>query len=235
MDNDLSGVHASPNRQNAPDVYEIENRAADPDGLIEAAMYTIAPWDDKIVLDLGAGTGFHIARFHAQAKHVVAVEPNSPSRLQIMVRVIRLNLGRVSVMHGSAEHLLLPNASIDIMHARFAYFFPPDCEPGLKELARVMKPGGTAFIIDNDLAHGTFASWLQRVSWLNKNATLIERFWHEHGFSLQRIPSEWRFANRADMETVLRIEFPGLLAEQLLKEHKGTRIDYHYNLYYRYY
>lgn len=39
----LPGIHIAPNIQGAPDVYEIENLAADPDGHIEAAMRAIAP------------------------------------------------------------------------------------------------------------------------------------------------------------------------------------------------
>ena len=80
-------MHPSPNIQNNPDIYEVENRAADPDGLIEATMKTIASWDNKIMLDLGAGTGFHIARFHETARHVIAVEPHDASRLRAMARV----------------------------------------------------------------------------------------------------------------------------------------------------
>jgi hypothetical protein len=48
--NMLPGAHLSPNIQGAPDIYEIENRAADPAGRIETAMATIAPWDDQGVL-----------------------------------------------------------------------------------------------------------------------------------------------------------------------------------------
>lgn len=76
------GVHPAPNIQDAPDVYEIENQAADPEGRIEAAMAAVVPWDGKVVLDLGAGTGFHLARFHDAAAHVIAVEPHGPSRLR---------------------------------------------------------------------------------------------------------------------------------------------------------
>jgi hypothetical protein len=58
--NMLLGVHPSPNIQSAPDIYEIENRAADPENRIEMAMATIESWDGKLLLDLGAGNGFHI-------------------------------------------------------------------------------------------------------------------------------------------------------------------------------
>jgi SAM-dependent methyltransferase len=232
----LPGVHAAPNIQDAPDIYEIENRAADPDGRIELAMAQIAPWDGKVVLDLGAGTGFHIARFHERASHVIAVEPHGPSRLRAMARVAGLGLERVSVMTGSAERVLLPDASVDVVHARFAYFFAPDCAPGLVELARVIRPGGAAVIIDNDLAHGTFASWLQRSRWIQvKDGAAVERFWAGHGFALTRVASEWRFDSRGDLEAVVRLEFPGELAEQILAEHVGTSVAYYYNLFHRRY
>ena len=49
---DLPGIHPSPNIQTSPDVYEVENRAADPDQHIEQAMQAIASWVGKVVLDL---------------------------------------------------------------------------------------------------------------------------------------------------------------------------------------
>lgn len=233
---EFPGVHPAPNIQDAPDVYEIENRAADPEHRIEAAMAAVASWDGKVVLDLGAGAGFHLARFHDTAAHVIAVEPHGPSRLRAMARVAALGLERASVMAGSAECIPLPDACVDIVHAGFAYFFAPDCAPGLAELARVIRPGGAAFIIDNDLRRGTFAEWLRRSPWCPaQDADAIEGFWARHGFTLHRIASEWRFASRADLEAVVRIEFPGGLAEQILREHKGTRVDYHYCLYTRRY
>ncbi len=52
---------------------------------------------------------------------------------------------------------------------------------------------------------------------------------------LIRIASEWRFQNRADLEAVVRVEFLPELAPQLLAEHSGISVDYHYCLYYRQY
>lgn len=232
----LPGVHAAPNIQKTPDIYESENAAADPDHLIEQAMAAIAPWPGKIVLDLGAGTGFHLARFHESAAHVFAVEPHDPSRLRAMARAAALGLTCTSVMTGSAERILLPDQSVDIVHARFAYFFGSGCEPGLREVARVLRPGGTAFIIDNDLRTGTFASWVRRVPWFTETLPdEVERFWTEQGFTRQRIASEWRFQSRAELEAVVSIEFPSELALQILQEHQGTTVEYHYALYSRQY
>ena len=124
-----------------------------------------------------------------------------------------MHLERASVMAGSAEQLFLPDHSVDICHARFAYFFAPHCAPGLRELARVMAPGGTAFIIDNDLENGSFAGWLHRhPAWKDTDPAQVEQFWSQHGFTRTRVASEWRFQTRAALEAVVRLEFGDSLA-----------------------
>lgn len=230
----LPGVHPSPNIQTDPDLYELENLALDPEGKIEAAMRAIAPWAGKVLLDLGAGTGFYVPRFHAEAQHVFAVEPHGPSRLRIHERVARLGLERASVLAGSAEFIPLRDASVDIVHARFAYFFAPFCGPGLPELERVIRPGGTAFIIDNDLRTGTFAAWLEKSrDPMDPDADDIELYWEKRGFSLTRIASKWQFQDRATLEAVVRLEFGEKLAPELLAEHEGLEVEYHYCLYHK--
>ena len=47
------GATPSPNIWHHPATYEIENRAADPHGRIEAAMASVASWDGVRLLDVG--------------------------------------------------------------------------------------------------------------------------------------------------------------------------------------
>jgi SAM-dependent methyltransferase len=232
----LPGAHSSPNIQADPEVYEIENRVADPEGRVEQAIWRIAPWEGEVVLDLGAGTGFHLERFHRDAQQVIAVEPDGRLRLRAMQRVARLGLERASVLAGSAERLLLADHSVGIVHARFAYFFGPGCEPGLAELARVLRPGGTAFIVDNDWRTGTFASWLARSSWCSwADPDRIEAFWQQQDFALTAVASEWRFDRREDLEVVVGNEFPPELAEELCQEHHGLSVEVNHRVYHRRY
>jgi SAM-dependent methyltransferase len=228
----LPGVHAAPNIQLAPDVYEIENQALDPEGKLFAAMSAVLPWDGKVVLDLGAGTGYWVPHFHERAAHVIAIEPHDGSRLRAMARMAQMALAHTSVMAGSAERILLPDASVDVVHARFAYFFGPGCEPGLREIRRVIRPGGATFIIDNHLRAGTFAAWLRRTPFFGKREPdAIDGFWADHGFTLTVVPSEWRFTSRADLEAVVRNEFPPEVAAGIIHEHTGLVVEYVYNLY----
>ncbi len=221
----------APNISGDPHLYEIENLAADPDGTVEAAMRRIHPWDGCVIMDVGAGTGHHIERFHRDAAHVVAVEPEPALRLALMRRLVDLQLIRTSVIGASAAAIPLRDRSVDIAHARFAYFFGPGYEPGLAELERILKPGGTAFVIDNDLRSGTFAAWVRAAHDMTDDKIYeIERFWIDQGFTIERLASSYRFQDREDFERVVHLEFPAEDAERFLGDHPGLKVDYNLRL-----
>ena len=69
------GAIPSPNIWNHPQVYEIENRAVDRDGLLTQLMQSLAPWDGRDVLDIGCGTGFNLPMFAERARSVVETAP----------------------------------------------------------------------------------------------------------------------------------------------------------------
>jgi SAM-dependent methyltransferase len=225
-----AGAVPSPNIWHAPRVYELENRAADPDERIEAAMGAIRSWDGAVVLDVGCGTGYHLPRFARTAARAVGVEPHSGLADAARRRVA--GLAGVSVRVGAAQALPLPDASVDVAHARWAYFFGPGCEPGLAELGRVLRRGGTAFVIDNDATRSTFGGWFRR-SLPGYDPEAVERFWTRNGFSRTPVDIRWRFGDRAELAAVLRIEFPPELAERFLGEVEGCEVDYAVNLWWR--
>jgi SAM-dependent methyltransferase len=223
----IPGFHRSPNISGDWRLYEVENRAADPDRVIERAMHAIAPWDGKVMMDVGAGTGYHIEGFHRDAAHVIAVEPDPDLRIELMQRLAELRLARTSVIGASAEAIPLCDHSVDIAHARFAYFFGPGSDPGIAELQRILKPGGTAFIIDNDLRSGTFAKWVLTAYGTDVfDPDRIETYWLDQGFHIERLQSSWRFDTRDDLERVVHLEFPDEHASRFLAGHTGLEIDY---------
>jgi SAM-dependent methyltransferase len=224
------GARPSPNIWHHPATYETENRAVDPDGVIESTMGAIAPWAGRDVLDVGCGTGFHLPRFAATAATVTGVEPH-PSLVALARRRTR-RLGNVTVLEGLAESLPVPDASVDVVHARWAYFFGPGCEPGLAELDRVVRRGGTAFVIDNDATRSTFGRWFAR-GFPMVDPVAVERFWTTRGWSRERLDIRWEFASRADLEAVVRIELPTAVAEEALASHAGTTVDYAVDLWWR--
>jgi SAM-dependent methyltransferase len=234
------GTIPSPNIWRSPRLYEIENRAFDPAGAIEAAMREVRPWDGAVVVDIGCGSGYHLPRFARTAASVIGVEPHqglaalAGRRLDALSGRNATARARVRVRVGVAQALPLPDASVDVSHARWAYFFGPGCEPGLAELSRVIRRGGAAFVIDTDATRSTFGSWFRR-SLPGRDPAAIERFWTRHGFTRRRVDVMWSFDRRADLEAVLRIEFPPELAAEICGEHRGLEVDCAINLWWRRY
>lgn len=226
------GARPSPNIWHHPATYEIENRAVDPDGLIEQAMRSVGSWDGRVVLDLGCGTGFHLPRFAETAASVVGVEPHGD--LVALARRRTRRLPHVRVEQGTAQAIPLPDASVDVMHARWAYFFGPGCEPGLAELDRVVRRGGTAYVIDNDPTRSTFGGWFRR-AFPEVDPGAVERFWSTRGWTRMPVLMRWSFGSRADLEAVVRIELNPTVAEAALTEHEGTEVDYAVNVWWREY
>jgi SAM-dependent methyltransferase len=224
------GTVPSPNIWQHPATYELENSAVDRAGLIERAIREQASWSGRVVLDLGCGSGFHLGRFADEADRVYGVEPH-PGLLRLAARRTR-KLDNVTVLAGTAQDLPLPDHCVDVVQARWAYFFGPGCEPGLAELDRVVRRGGTAFVIDNDATRSTFGRWFRR-GYPAIDPVAVERFWAGQGWTRVPLDIEWRFDDRADLEAVVRIEFSPEVAAEILAEHSGTAVDYAVNLWWR--
>jgi SAM-dependent methyltransferase len=88
------------------------------------------------VLDLGAGTGKLTAMLMAAGFDTAAVEPD-----EAMLAELRRAVPEVDARQGSAEHIPLPDASVDVVVAGNAmHWF--DMEVAGPEIARVLAPGG---------------------------------------------------------------------------------------------
>ncbi len=193
-----------------------------------ATLEAIVPWAGRTVLDLGCGTGFHLPLFARTAAEVVGVEPH-PDLVALARRRTR-GLPAVRVLAGTAQEVPLPDRSVDVVHVRWAYFFGPGCEPGLAELDRVVRRGGTAVVIDNDGSRSTFGGWFRRGYPHLPPPAEIERFWAVRGWTRTPVDMGWRFGSRADLEAVVRIELPPAAAEEALRHHEGLEVDYAVNV-----
>ncbi len=193
-------------------------------------MAGVASWAGRTVLDIGCGTGFHLPRFASTASAVIGVEPHGS--LAALARRRTQRLPHVEVREGLAQALPVADASVDVVHARWAYFFGPGSEPGLAELDRVVRRGGTAFVVDNDPTRSTFGRWFAR-GFPEVDPVAVETFWSSRGWTRQPLDVRWEFGSRGDLEAVVRIELPAPVAEDALASHPGTTVDYAVNLWWR--
>lgn len=112
--------------------------------------------DEMVVADVGAGTGFMADGLAEWVSKVIAIEPSDA-----MLNVARKNLVRhanVEFMQGSAEHITLEDGSVDVVFANMVLHHCTDPLAAIKEMVRILKPGGRLVITDLD-AH-PFA-WLK--------------------------------------------------------------------------
>lgn len=226
---DLPDFVRAPNQADDPALYEVENAAIDPDGTLAAALWSATPWGGHDVLDLGCGSGYWLPTYKEQARSVLGVEPD-----RSLLPLAAARDASIRVLHGSAEHIPLPDTAVDVVHARFAYFFPPGCDAGLAEVMRVLRPGGALVVIDNDQRRGEFAELLTRSPWAapQGQAETTDAWWAERGAARHEVRSSWRFPDHAALESVLRLEFPDDLATGWLRAHPGRReLTYGYVLF----
>ena len=221
----------APNIAHAVDVYERENQSIDPTGALWRQLRNLADWKGRSLLDLGCGTGYWLPRYSTgtqAAAEVIGVEPD-PTLLPL---ARQRQAG--TVLAGSAEHIPLPDASIDVIHARFAYFFPPGCDAGLAESLRVLRPGGALIVIDNDHRAGEFAELLARSPWAEPQGTsdTTDAWWAERGADRTAVLSAWRTQDPGQLAEILRNEFPPDVIEPWLETHPDrNEISYGYALF----
>lgn len=247
----------APNIGGHPDVYEVENRGIDPGGNVLAALHRLAPWDGRTLVDLGCGTGFWLPGYARDAARVIGVEPDPALRARAAARI--RDLPGAEVIPGSAERLPLADRSVDVVHARFAYFLSPGIvgagktgrtpgtagagkaggtpgivdtdradeapgDAGLAEVMRVLVPGGSLVVIDNDYRWGEFAGLLAASAKVppQRLAADIDAWWRDRGASRHEVRSQWRFRSREDLAAVLNIEVPAATARAWLARHPAA-------------
>jgi SAM-dependent methyltransferase len=130
-----------------------------PDYAQAAVCWALEPAPGPRVLDLGAGTGKLTATLVALGAEVIAVEPDPA-----MLTELRRTLPAVRALPGSAEAILLPDASVDAVLAGHALHWFDMAVAG-PEIARVLVPGGILAglwnVIDNRVE---WVAGLERVS-----------------------------------------------------------------------
>jgi SAM-dependent methyltransferase len=223
----FSDFRQAPNQGDRPDLYEIENRALDPLGLVLSAMRELAPWAGRTLVDLGCGSGYWLPGYAAEAATVIGIEPD-PTLLPLAAA----RDPRAQVLAGSAEHIPLPDASVDVVHARFAYFWPPDGAAGLGEVLRVLRPGGSLVVVDNDQRKGEFAGLLRAAAYDPPNqGDVSDGWWAARGAVRTEVMSGWEFGSRGDFEAVLRLEFPAVADAWLAGHPDALGLSYGYVLF----
>lgn len=145
------------------------------------------------ILDLAAGTG-KLTRMLASASataDLIAVEPLAAMRAKLAAA-----LPNVTLYEGTAESIPLEDASVDAVTVAQAFHWF-DGLRALKEIRRVLKPGGTLALIWNARD--------ERLAWVRAITALLERY---EGDTPRYTKGTWKKA------------FAGIALDQKTFEHK---------------
>ncbi len=107
-----------------------------------ADVHQVASMDNKVVIDGGAGTGRVAFAAASKAQHVFAVEPNASMRRFIRRKAKETSVENVYPIDGFLDGIPLPDASADLLITSNAIGWRLEDE--LREIERVLKPGGKA-------------------------------------------------------------------------------------------
>ncbi|MBD3007230.1 MULTISPECIES: class I SAM-dependent methyltransferase [unclassified Streptomyces] len=93
------------------------------------------------VLEIGAGTGRNLS-YYNKADHVVAVEPSAGMRAQLTGKLDGI-VPTVEVIDAAGEHLPFQDGEFDAAVCFLLLCVVDDLDGVLREIHRVLKPGGT--------------------------------------------------------------------------------------------
>lgn len=115
---------------------------------LTAMLAAISPHGDERLLDAGTGTGHTALAFAPRVREVVAVDLTEPMLEQGRRLAAEQGVGNIVFERGDVEQLRYLDASFEIVTSRYSAHHFPHPLAALRELSRVLKPGGELLLVD---------------------------------------------------------------------------------------
>ena len=148
-------------------------------GRLRQELWATVP-EGARVLEVGVGTGINMSHYPRGAR-VSAIDVSGRMLERATARAVRLGVAvELSLM--DAQHLTFDDASFDSVVATFVFCSVPDPVAGLREVRRVLRPGGQLLLLEHvrseNPAAGKLMDWLNplvvRLSGANINRRTVE-------------------------------------------------------------
>ena len=120
------------------------------------------------VLEIGAGTGANLPFYREGVETLTVAEPEAPMSRRL-ARRIREQPRAVELVQAPAEELPFADAQFDTVVSTLVLCTVSDQARALRELRRVLKPGGRLLFIEHVRSEEPrLASWQDRLNGLNR-------------------------------------------------------------------
>jgi len=150
-------VTAPPGTREAIEQLLIGRRAYAP-WMAEALAYESTSGLD--VLDVGCGQGIDLVEYAAAGARATGIDL-TPRHVELASSHVEALDLPARVMHGDAERLPFGEGEFDVVSSNGVLHHTPDMPAALREIRRVLRPGGTARIIVYN--RSSFHYWLSQV------------------------------------------------------------------------
>jgi SAM-dependent methyltransferase len=145
-DTDPCGAHAVADEPGSLDFYRGARRQRyEVEGPWFDRVVRFEEWAGREVLEIGVGLGSDHFRF-AQAGGRMTALDLSREHLRQTRRHLDLEGYRTRPVYGDAESLPFPDASFDLVYSFGVLHHTPGTEAAIREVHRILRPGGTALI-----------------------------------------------------------------------------------------
>lgn len=116
------------------------------------------------VLEIGAGTGLNVGLYPAAVQRLVVSEPDAAMRARLR-RALDQQAGAVELVAAGAEALPFADDSFDTVVSTLVLCTVPDPAAAVRELRRVLAPGGRLLFIEHvRSAEPRLAAWQRRLA-----------------------------------------------------------------------
>jgi ubiquinone/menaquinone biosynthesis C-methylase UbiE len=120
------------------------------------------------VLEIGAGTGANLPCYGREVEHLTVTEPHVPMVRRLEGRV-RDRGSAAKVLRAPAEDLPFDNDTFDVAVSTLVLCGVDDQPRALRELRRVLRPGGKFLFLEHVRSDDPARARLQdRMNWLNR-------------------------------------------------------------------
>lgn len=157
------------------------------ESILVAARKKVPLSPDMVVADIGAGTGFISKGIAPYVSRVIALDQSREMLKEMAVRMTCLGINNIQYCEGNQENLPLGNNLADVAYANMALHHAFNPQRAIREMARILKPGGWLVITDADK--------------------------HPHEWMLTELHDVWPGFDRADLKAWL--EGAGLISVEV--------------------